>query len=431
MLDSKSSAGALFHGHLGRRMRGSRDLRISTLENGLLLAVVESHEAPIVTTVLWVSNGASVDGAGQAGTAHFLEHMMFKGSARFGPGEIDHLTQVLGGSNNAFTSHDSTAYHFELASDRWQKALAMESDRMAGLRFEAREVESERQVILEEISMYESEPWDVLETEVRKSLFGDHPYGRPVLGSREELRAITAENLAEFHERFYCPRNSVLIVAGDVGSEVESVVAEAFAPLPSGEQAAAVSFPVAYPDELLRVELLRGEVPRLRLALPGVAVTDEDHAGLRLLLHLLTVGRSSFLHRVLVEDERLCSWVSTDLSEFLDPGSIGLALELLPGVEPELVERRVFELLDEVRERSVSPTELSRAKRLYEADWVFAHERVCQRALFAASALAHHDGEFPERYRESVLACSASKLQALSRRYLDVGQGVVGWSLPA
>ena len=406
-------------------------MRISTLENGLVLAVVESHEAPIVTTVLWVSSGASADGAGQGGTAHFLEHMMFKGSASFGPGEIDRLTQVLGGANNAFTSHDSTAYHFELASDRWQKALAMESDRMAGLRLEAREVESERQVILEEISMYESEPWDALETQVREALFGDHPYGRPVLGSREDLLAITAQNLSDFHERFYCPRNSVLVVAGDIGPEVESVVAEAFGALPSGEQSAAVSFPPAYPDELVRVELLRGEVPRLRLALPGVGVTDEDHAGLRLLLHLLSVGRSSFLHRTLVEDERLCPWVSTDLSELLDPGSIGLALELLPGVEPELVERRVLELLDEARERSVLPTELDRAKRLYEADWVFSHERVYQRALFAASALAHHDVEFPERYRERVLACSASELQALSQRYLDVDRGVLGWSLPA
>ena len=187
----------------------------------------------------------------------------------------------------------------------------------------------------------------------------------------------------------------------------------------------------AYPEELVRVELQRGEVPRLRLALPGVRVTDEDHAGLRLLLQLLTVGRSSFLHRALVEDERLCSWVSADLSEFLDPGSIGLALELLPGVEPELVERRVFELLGVVRERPVSAAELDRAKRLYEADWVFAHERVCQRALFAASALAHHDIGFPERYRERVLACSSSKLHALSQRYLDGRRGAIGWSLPA
>ena len=143
--------------------------------------------------------------------------MMFKGSARFGPGEIDRLTQALGGVNNAFTSHDATAYYFNFAADRWTEALAIEADRMTALTLDPEQVASERQVILEEIAMYDSEPWDALEMAVHNRLFAGHPYGHPVLGTREELLATGAEDLRAFHRRFYRPDNAVLVVAGDIG----------------------------------------------------------------------------------------------------------------------------------------------------------------------------------------------------------------------
>src|SRR5207244_7983610 len=122
-------------------------------------------QAPLVASVLYYRVGTRDEPAGRGGVAHFLEHMMFKGSARFGPGEIDRRTQALGGINNAFTSHDSTAYYFNFAADRWTEALTIEADRMAGLTLNPDEVASERQVILEEIAMYASEPWDALELE--------------------------------------------------------------------------------------------------------------------------------------------------------------------------------------------------------------------------------------------------------------------------
>ena len=154
---------------------GSNGLRLSRLDNGLTIAVVPEARAPIVTTVLWLRVGASADPDTETGSAHFLEHMMFKGASSFGAGEIDRITQSLGGSNNAFTRHDSTAYHFQFAADRWPRALEMEADRMAGLLLDPDDFQSERQVILEEIAMYESEPWDALESRVQKLLFGEHP----------------------------------------------------------------------------------------------------------------------------------------------------------------------------------------------------------------------------------------------------------------
>ncbi|HEY4563506.1 MAG TPA: pitrilysin family protein, partial [Thermoanaerobaculia bacterium] len=146
-------------------------LELERLGNGLTVCLLENPQAPVVTSALFYRAGTRDEAPGHGGTAHFLEHMMFKGAARFGPGEIDRLTQALGGVNNAFTSHDSTAYYFNFAADRWTEALAIEADRMSSLALDPEQVASERQVILEEIAMYDSEPWDALEMAVHERLF--------------------------------------------------------------------------------------------------------------------------------------------------------------------------------------------------------------------------------------------------------------------
>ena len=152
------------------------------LANGLEVVLIPNRQAPIVTTVLVYRAGARDEAPGASGAAHFLEHMMFKGAALYGPGEIDRRTQALGGMNNAFTSHDATAYYFAFASDRWREALAIERDRMTSLALDPAEFESERQVILEELAMYRDEPWDALELDVQAELYRGHRYGMPVLG---------------------------------------------------------------------------------------------------------------------------------------------------------------------------------------------------------------------------------------------------------
>ncbi|MEM7354818.1 MAG: pitrilysin family protein, partial [Acidobacteriota bacterium] len=275
---------------------------VRRLGNGLTLCVVESHRVPVVATTIIYRVGTRDEVPGHGGLAHFLEHMMFKGSERYGPGEIDHLTRALGGSNNASTGHDSTAYYFTFAADRWQRALDIEVDRMAGLRLDAAEVQSERQVIFEEIAMYEGEPWDALDRDVVASFFAPHPYGRPVLGTREELAAIDGEVLGDFHRRFYHPANAVLVVAGDVDSSIEALVEEAFSGFDDTPVERPEAEPRGVPEGLRRVERRQGEVARMLLALPAPAAADPQHADLSLLASVLGNGRSSRLHRALVDE---------------------------------------------------------------------------------------------------------------------------------
>lgn len=406
------------------------DVRVSRLDNGLTVAITDSNHAPIASTVLWYRVGAADEPRASGGIAHFLEHMMFKGSSSFGPGEVDQITQAMGGANNAFTGHDSTAYYFQFAADCWWQALEIEADRMRGLTLDPLELVHERQVILEEIAMYRSDPWDALERQVQGLLYGDHSYGRPVLGTPAELLAMSDQDLRDFHRRHYGPGNAVLVVAGDVGDGALERVEEAFQGLGSTPSPGRAGGPPPPAGSLRRIGRRQGDVARMVWSVPAPAWDDALHPPLRLLVQLLFEGRSSLLQRALVEEGQLCSWVSGELSSNLQPGALSVAVEVLPGVEPRRVEEEVFRLLAEAVAELPETGELERARRTYEADWVFGHERVHQRALTIASALALFDLDFPSSYVERVLASSSEEILDAGRQTLLLDRGVLGWSLP-
>ncbi|HYH47897.1 MAG TPA: pitrilysin family protein [Thermoanaerobaculia bacterium] len=409
-------------------------VRRERLGNGLELCVVENRQAPLATSALFYRAGTRDEPAGHGGIAHFLEHMMFKGSALYGPGEIDRRTQALGGTNNAFTSHDLTAYYFNFAADRWTEALAIEADRMSALTLDPAQVASERQVILEEIGMYNDEPWDALELEVQARLFPDHPYGKAVLGTREELLATGAEELRAFHRAAYRPDNAVLVVAGEVGEEAREAVERTLGAIePEGERLPRQpsSPPAAWPAGLVRVERRKGEVARLLLALPAPDAAHPDHPALRMLTSLLASGRASRFHRALVEEGQLCTWVSLDVPESLDAGQIHLAAEVVPGIEPARVEAEVMRLLAEAAAGEAPIEELERARQILLADWVFGHEKVHQQALSAGFALTLYDLDFLERHLAAALDSGLERLAEVAARYFTPERsGVLGWSLP-
>jgi zinc protease len=420
-------------------------LRVERLANGLTVALLENRQAPLVTSALYYRAGTRDEAPGQGGIAHFLEHMMFKGAGRYGPGEIDRVTQSLGGANNAFTSHDATTYYFNFAADRWTEALRIEADRMAGLALLPEAVGSERQVILEEIAMYESEPWDALEVAVHARLFSGHPYGKAVLGTREELLAIGPAELRAFHRRLYRPGNAVLVVSGEIDDGALPAIEETLGALPahpelddsvlggpSPERNAPASRPPRErPHALERVERIKGEVARLMLALPAPAGSHPDHPALRMATILLGGGRMSRLQRPLVDDEQLCAWLSVDLSEGLDASLLVVAAEVVPDVEPARVEARVLELIAELRRRPPGASELERCRRIAHADWVFDHEKLHQQALSLGLALALFDLDHLDGYLERLQAVGIDEVLDAAERYLRPEKGaVLGWSLP-
>lgn len=409
-------------------------IQVHRLDNGLTVCQVHNPEAPVVTSALFYRAGTREESAGQGGIAHFLEHMMFKGSQRYPAGDIDLRTQALGGSNNAFTSHDMTVYYFDFAPDRWTEGLAIEADRMAGLTLDPNEVESERRVILEEIAMYEGEPWDALELAVNRELYGDHPYGRPVLGPREDLAAIGAHELAAFHQHYYRPGNGILVVAGKMGDEALTAVESTLGSFPDSAPPNPARPPGTPGPRGLgprRIERRHGEMSRLLIAFPAPEATHPLQPALRMLAVVLCSGRASRLTRRLVEEGQLCSWVSADLSEALESGSFTIATELVPGVEPERVEAEIFAELTELARHPPSERELNRARQILLADWVFGNEKVHQQALTLGAALTLFDLDHPVRQLERMLALRGEELPLAAERYLDPqGDVVIGWSLP-
>ena len=185
------------------------------------------------------------------------------------------------------------------------------------------------------------------------------------------------------------------------------------------------------PRGLTRIERRAGEVARLLLSFPAPAATDPDHPLLRLLLAVLGAGRSSRLHRALVDEGQLCVGVATDLNESLDPGGVTVALEVLPGVEPRRAEEVLLREIDRLAASPASADEVERARKIALADWVFDHEKVYQQAFLVGTALALFDADHPWRYHERLMAAGPADLVEIADRYLRPERsGVLGWSLP-
>ena len=275
--------------------------RVDFEVGGLEVSVVEQPRAPVVGVALCYGVGTAAEKPGEEGLAHFLEHLMFKGSRRFGEGVVDSLTQKVGGSNNAFTSHDATVYHFSFGRDSWQTALEIEADRMDHLLLEERAIESERQVVLEEIQMYEDEPWDALDQSVVASVFAGHPYANPVLGTKRSVAELSRESVRDFYDRFYTPRRAKLAVVGGADADAVRLACERFFGTRDEDGAAGVDRPAPgaplppIQDGPVRIERHHGELARLLVAFRAPVVDTRDHAAMRLLLAGLCLGRGSRL----------------------------------------------------------------------------------------------------------------------------------------
>ena len=197
----------------------TRGVQKRVLPNGLTLITKELHDKPVVASVIWYRVGSRNEELGQTGKSHFLEHMLFKGTERYKKGEIDLITLKNGGANNAFTWLDFTAYYFTFASDRWQDALEIESDRMRNTSFAEEEFASEKQVVEEELSIGLDGPWEALENEVWATAFRQHPYHWPTVGWIEDLESATGADMKAYYDKWYHPRNATLVIVGDFNSD--------------------------------------------------------------------------------------------------------------------------------------------------------------------------------------------------------------------
>ena len=412
-------AGAIIHEH--------------RLRNGLQVLIAERHDDPVVAAMVFYGVGARNERAEEAGVSHFLEHMMFKGSETFGKGEVDRITTVLGGSNNAFTTPDHTAYWFELASDRWEIALDIEADRMSGLALDPKEFQSEKKVVLEELSMGRDDPWRRLTQAVSEALFSRHAYRRPVIGYEDVLQGMTVESMRDYYERFYHPGNAVVVICGDVNPRSAlKAVRERFGALavgPAKEEGAAALLEEP-PGEQRVTTHWDDSSRRLVMAWPTVTVgTDEDYA-LDLVTSILTHGRLSRLQARLVHDQKLAVSISASNDTRVDSGVFWIYAECADGVNPHELEVAIDEELVRLSSERLPQSELRRAKRILESSDAHQSETV--------SDIAEELGEFAidKDWRLAIEgsarneAVTAVAVKDVTAKFLVPHRRVTGWSLP-
>ena len=207
-----------------------------TLKNGMQVVVISNHRAPVVRHMVWYKVGGADEAPGESGIAHLLEHLMFKGTKNMEPGAFSASVARNGGQENAFTSHDYTAYFQTIASDRLDMVMRMEADRMTNLRITAEQVVPERDVVLEERrSRVDNNPSSQLREQIRAVLFLNYPYRRPVIGWEHEIRALNVDRILAFYKRYYAPNNAVLIVEGDVDvADIKPMAEKYYGAIPRG-----------------------------------------------------------------------------------------------------------------------------------------------------------------------------------------------------
>ena len=345
------------------------------LDNGFRAILVERRGLPLVASVTCYSVGSRDERTGETGVSHFLEHMMFKGTGRYAKGEIDALTAKLGGSNNAFTDHDWTAYYFNLASDRWETALEVEADRMVNCLLDPAEFEAEKSVVLEELAMGEDDPWTGLWHATEALAFDVHPYRHPVIGYRQDLERLNVEGMRDYYRRHYGPNRACLVAIGDLDTKKTTKrIQQLFGSLqPAPERAPVLDEPETGAE---RRGIVRapGSLTRIGFAAHTCRIGERDDFALDLLSHVLAGGRTSRLHRRLVIDEELATLVSTHNETRLDPGLFWIAVELRPGADAERVEAIVREELAKLCADGVTADELKRARVQVRAAFLFEDE---------------------------------------------------------
>ncbi|MFN8830676.1 MAG: M16 family metallopeptidase [Labrys sp. (in: a-proteobacteria)] len=409
--------------------------RHARLANGLEVVVIPDHRAPVVTHMIWYRVGAADEPKGKSGIAHFLEHLMFKGTAR-NPGGFSKQVSDLGGQENAFTGHDYTAYFQRVAKEHLATMMAFEADRMTGLVLSDEVVDPERNVVLEERKMrVDNDPGSQLGEEVASALFVHHPYGTPIIGWEDEIESLHRTDALAFYSRFYTPNNAILVVAGDVEADaVLKLAEETYGKVPARAEIDQRRRPQEPPQRAdRRIELAdkRVEQPSIqrhwRVPSYGKGEPGEGDA-LEVLSHILGGGQTSRLYRTLVVDRKLATgagcWYG---GTAVDDARFVIYASPRPGVAFSDIETAIDEILETVARDGIDAADIARAKTRLIADAVFAQDSQASLARQFGSALAVGlTVDDVQSWPAQIDAVTGEAVQAACRRRLVEAHAVTG-----
>lgn len=409
------------------------DVAEFTLDNGMQVVVVPDHRAPVVTHMVWYRVGSADEVAGKSGIAHFLEHLMFKGTAKHPAGEFSQVVAKLGGQENAFTSQDYTAYFQRVAKEHLGRVMEFEADRMTGLVLTDEVVLPERDVVLEERRMRtDNDPAAQLSEASQAAMFVNHPYGHPIIGWEDEIRELNREDALAFYKRFYTPNNAILVVAGDVEPAEVKALAEATygkverradtalrdrpqEPTPRAERRLVLADPRVGQPSLGRTYLV-----------PSYRMDKKESVALDVLSQVLGGGATGRLYRTLVVDKGIAAnagaWYQ---STALDATRFGVSVSPRPEVTMEALETALDEVIGALAKDGPEAAELERAKTRLVADAIYAQDNQATLArIYGAALTTGSTAEDVKIWPDMVKNVTADEVRDVARRYLIPARAV-------
>jgi zinc protease len=408
------------------------------LTNGMQVVVIEDHRTPVVTQMVWYKVGSADETPGKSGLAHFLEHLMFKGTAKHPAGEFSQTVQRVGGNENAFTSTDYTGYYQRVTKDQLGKMMEFEADRMTGLVLKDENVLPERDVVLEEYNMRVANSPDArLSEQIMAALYLNHPYGRPVIGWHQEIEKLDREDALAFYKRFYAPNNATLVIAGDVDAqEIRPMVERTYGVVPAQP---------AIPERRLRPQEPTPVSPRtVTLADPRVEQTSVrryyllpsattaaagESQALDVLGQLIGGGANSYLYRALVIDKQLAINAGASYQgTALDSAQFMISASPRPGVEFADVEKTIDAVIADIATNPVPAADLERVKTQLVAEAIYAQDNQASLARWYGAALTTGlSVEDIRSWPDRIKAVTAEQVRAAAQTWLDKKRSVTGY----
>jgi len=417
---------------------GEAEQQVSSfrLDNGMDVVVIEDHRAAVVTHMVWYRVGSADEPKGRSGIAHFFEHLMFKATNELADGDFSKIVAANGGSDNAFTFLDYTAYFQRIAADRLGLVMHMEANRMRNLVLTDEVVATERDVILEERNQrIDSNPQSLFNEQMNATLYQNHPYRIPVIGWRHEIEALNAEDARAFYSRYYAPDNAVLVVAGDVTpARVRELAEEKYGGVaPSGRPAD------ARPQEPPQIAARRVEMHDDRVRQPYVlrfyqvptydAANPREAAALDVLAEVLGDGITSRFSRTLQLDLKTAIDTGANYSASRRDTSVFTIYAVpAPGQDLATIERGLDEVIAELAANGPTDEELERIKRLTRAGRIFAQDDLSRQARLYGAALAVGQSVADvQNWPDIVDSVAAEDVRQAANAYLVPERSVTGW----
>jgi zinc protease len=407
------------------------------LANGLEVVVIPDRRVPVVTHMVWYRVGSADEPPGLSGIAHFLEHLMFKGTEKNPSGKFSQVLAVMGGQENAFTATDYTGYFQRVAREHLATVMTFEADRMTGLVLNDANVLPERDVVLEEFNMRVANSPDArLGEQVAAALYLNHPYGRPVIGWHHEIEKLNREDALAFYRRFYAPNNAIVVVAGDVNAdEVKKLAEESYGKIARRPEVGPRRRPQEPDIKAIRQVTLadprvaQPNLQRVYLVPSDMTAKPGEAEALDVLAHVLGSGQNSRFYRTLVEDKRVAISANADYAgTAVDATRFGVYATPQPDTSLAELEIAVDDVINNVIEKGITVQELERAKTRIIADAVYARDNQATMARWYGSALVtgatvDQVKTWPDRVR----AVTADAVREAARTWMQKPRSVTGY----